>query len=125
MLLVHFSDLPRMLQKKTFCLRACPYEVYPNKRAIGGDKTDHKKKLYQRGNFKRPLWLGRKGSKNWGGGSIRRLRRLTWGDSPLTKFLVLSLPLADVYRVAILGCAIKNVLRGERLALVNPTLVST
>jgi hypothetical protein len=42
-----------------------------------------------------------------------------------TEFMVLPLPLDDVYREFILGFASQNALAGERIALVSPTLVST
>jgi hypothetical protein len=42
-----------------------------------------------------------------------------------TEFMVLALQLDDVYRESILGFASKKALGGKRIALVNPTLVST
>ena len=41
------------------------------------------------------------------------------------EFMVLVLQLYDVYREPILGFASQKVLAGERIARVNPTLVST
>ena len=42
-----------------------------------------------------------------------------------TEFMVLALQLYDVYRESILGFASKKALGGKRIAIVNPTLVST
>ena len=42
-----------------------------------------------------------------------------------TEYMALVLQFYDVYRESILGFASKKALGGERIALVNPTLVST
>jgi len=42
-----------------------------------------------------------------------------------TKFMVLDLQLYDVYQEYFLGFVSKKALAGERITLVNPTLVST
>jgi len=42
-----------------------------------------------------------------------------------TEFMVLALPLDDVYRESILGIASQNALAGEGLAVLSPSLVST